>query len=69
VSRAKTAESIEMPFGMWTRLGPRMCAPHLGPRWGAHGRHLAKTTEPSMCDGDTAFLSDYLDHLLSNLSY
>ena len=23
VSPAKTAESIEMPFGLWTRIGPR----------------------------------------------
>ena len=23
VSHAKTAESIEMPFGLWTRVGPR----------------------------------------------
>ena len=23
VSPAKTAEPIEMPFGMWTRIGPR----------------------------------------------
>jgi len=23
VSRAKTAESIEMPFGVWTQVGPR----------------------------------------------
>jgi len=30
---------------------------------GAHCRHLANTTEPSMCGGNAAFLSDYFDHL------
>jgi len=33
-------------------------------RWGAHWRHLANTIEPSMCDGDSAFLSNYFDYLL-----
>ena len=31
--------------------------------WGAHSRHLANTTEPSMCGGDAA-LSNYFDDLL-----
>jgi len=31
---------------------------------GAHWRNLANTTEPSMCGGDAAFLSNYFDHLL-----
>jgi len=31
--------------------------------WGAHWRHLANTTEPSMCGGDAVFLSDYSDQL------
>jgi len=39
------AEPIETPFVLWTRVSP----------WGAHGRHLANTTEPSMCCGDAAF--------------
>jgi len=34
--------------------------------WGAHWRHLANTTEPSMCGGDAAFFSDYFDHLFRN---
>ena len=33
-------------------------------RWGsAHWRNLANTTEPSVCCGDAAFLSNYFDHL------
>ena len=31
--------------------------------WGAHWRHLANTTESSMCGGNEA-LSNYFDHLL-----
>jgi len=31
--------------------------------WDAHWRHLANTTEPSLCGGDAAFLSDYFDRL------
>jgi len=31
--------------------------------WDAHWRYLANTTEPSMCIGDAAFLSNYFDHL------
>jgi len=40
----KTAEPIEMPFGMWTQVRPRK---HdvVG---GSHWRHLANTIEPSM---------------------
>jgi len=30
---------------------------------GAHWRNLANAIEPSMCGGDTAFLSKYFDHL------
>ena len=32
--------------------------------WGAHWRHLANTTEPSVCGSDAAFLSNYFNHLL-----
>jgi len=32
VSPTKTAEPIEMPFGMWTRVGPRNYAPTWGSR-------------------------------------
>jgi len=35
------AEPIEMPFVLWTRVGPRKRV-----TWGAHWRHLANTTEP-----------------------
>ena len=53
VSCAKrTAEPIQMPFGMWIPVGPRN---HVldGVR-GAHWRHLANTTESSVCGGDAA---------------
>ena len=50
VSRAKTAEPIEMSFGTWTRVGP---SEHVLDG-GAHWRNLANTTEPSMCCGDAA---------------
>jgi len=30
---------------------------------GAHWRHLVNTTEPSMCSGDVAFLSNYFEHM------
>jgi len=47
VSSAKMAESIEMPFGLWTLSGGPMEALH----GGAHWRHLANTIEPSMFVG------------------
>jgi len=50
VSPAKTAEPIEMPFGICTRVGPMK---HVL-SGGAHRRHLANTIEPSMCGGDAA---------------
>jgi len=50
VSSAKTAEPIEMPFGIWTLVGPRKHV--LG--GDAHWRHLKNTIEPSMCGGDAA---------------
>ena len=31
---------------------------------GAHWRHLANMTEPSMFGGDAALMSNYFDHLL-----
>jgi len=46
----KTAEPITMPFGLWTRVGPRNRVLDEG----AHWRQLANTTEPSMCGGDAA---------------
>jgi len=56
----KTAEQIDMPFAIWTRVGPRK---HVLD-WGAHWCHLKNTIEPSMCGSDAAFLSNYFDHLL-----
>jgi len=61
VNPAKTAELIEMPFGLWTRVGPMNHVLHRG----AHWRNLANTTEPSMCGGEADFLSNYYDHLFS----
>jgi len=57
---AKMAERIEMSFGLWTRVGPKKHVKGGGANW----RHLANTTEPSMCVGDGGFLSNFLDHLL-----
>jgi len=60
VSPAKTTEPIEMPFVVWTQMGPRK---HVLDG-GAHWRNLTNTIEPSMWGGEAAFLSDYYDHLL-----
>jgi len=57
VSAEKKAEPIDMPFGMWTPVGPRK-------HGGAYWRHLANLTEQPVCGGDAAFLSHYSDHLL-----
>jgi len=46
VSPAKTAELIEMPFELWTRMGPRMHALH----GGAHWCNLVNTIDPSMLE-------------------
>jgi len=51
VSCAKMAEPIDMLFGLWTRVGP---GKHVL-RWGTHWRHMANTTEPSVCGGDASF--------------
>ena len=45
ISCVKTAEPIEMPFGLWTPVGPRK---HVSDG-GAHWRHLANTIELSTC--------------------
>jgi len=42
----KTAELIEMPFGLWTRVGSMK---HV-----LHGGTLVNTIEPSVCVGDAA---------------
>jgi len=50
VSPAKTAEPIEMPFAVWTRVGPMKPVLYVC----AHWRHLANTVEPSVYGGDAA---------------
>jgi len=60
VSPAKTTQPIEMPFGLWTRMGPRN-------HGGAYWRHLAYTIEPSVCGADVAFLSNY--HSCNYITY
>jgi len=44
VSLAKTVEAIEMPFALWSRVGPRKHVLHQRAYW----RHLANTIELSM---------------------
>jgi len=60
---AKTAEPIEMPFGMWIKV----CPSKYVLRRGARCRHPANKIEPSMCSGDAVFLLNYFDHLLQLL--
>jgi len=62
VSCAKLAEPIDIPFGLWTRLGPRK---HM--LYGVHIDAIWRIREPSICGGDAAFLSNYVDHLFSVL--
>ena len=49
VSPGKTAEPTEMSFGWRTQVGPRKLVLD-----GVHWRHLANTTELSMCGGNAA---------------
>jgi len=65
VSCAKTAKPKETPFGMWIRVGPRKHVLDGSEHW----RHLANTTEPSLCGGYATFLSNYFDHLLLRNAY
>jgi len=63
MSPAKTAEQIDSPVGLWTRVSRRkhkfnrirqvapMCF-----HGRAHWRHLANTIEPSVCGGDAAYV-------------
>ena len=51
VNPAKTAEPVEMPFGMWTRVGPRK---HVLD--GVYIDVLANATEPSVCGGDAPYV-------------
>ena len=47
----KTAQPIDMPFGLWTRVRQRKHVLGGGARW----RQLANTTEPSVCGGDAVY--------------
>ena len=65
---AKTAELIKMPFGLLAQMGPRnrvrwrstvakgCCYSNqfVFLYMGVHWRHLANTTEPSVCSGNAA---------------
>jgi len=73
MSFAKTAEPIDLSFGLWTpvrRMKHNFNRIHqLAPMW-THGRtycrHLVNTIEPSVCGGDVpSILSNYFEHLLS----
>jgi len=62
VSCAKTAEPVDLPFWLWTRVSRRkhkfnrirQVAP-MCPHGMAHWRHVVNTIEPSVC-GDDAVL-------------
>jgi len=59
VSCAEAAKPIDLTFGLWTRVGwrkhkfncIRQTAP-ICPQRRTHWRHLANTTEPSVCGRD-----------------
>jgi len=55
-----------MPLGIWIRVGPRKHV--LGGVHTSGWRHLMNTTEPSMCGGDAALLSNYFDHLFTGVT-
>jgi len=70
VSCVKTAEPIDLPFGLRTRVGRRKHKinriRHVAPIWPhgrAHWRRMANTIQSSVCGGDAA-LSNYFDRLL-----
>ena len=61
VSCAKIAEPIDMPFRLWTSMGPIKYVLHASANWCS----LGNTIEPSVCNSDAAaFLSNYFNHLL-----
>jgi len=64
VSCAKTAESIEVPFRMWTGVVPRKHDLDAGAH--ARRRNLANTTEPFMCCGDAALCQITLTTCFNN---
>jgi len=69
MSCAKTAELIDLPFGLWTQVGwgkhklncIRQVAP-MCPHERAYWRQLANMIELSVCSMDAA-LSNYVNHL------
>jgi len=54
VSPAKKAELIEIPFGMWSRVGPR--------KYVLEEMHIVATWRIRVSRG-VAFFSNYFDHL------
>jgi len=58
VSCAKTAEPIDLPFGLWARISKRnykfICIRQVAPVC-PYCLHLATVTEPSICGGNAAF--------------
>jgi len=55
----KKAEPIEIPFGLWIRMGPRKHAFD-----GVHTGEICQIMiELSMFGGDAAFFSNYFDHV------
>jgi len=66
VSCAKMVEPIDLPFGLWTRMGPTKhkfnripqvspMSPHRRAHHGrAHWRHVVNTIEPHVCGGYAA---------------
>jgi len=69
---ATMAEPVDLPFGLWTWVGRRkhkfnrilQVAP-VCPHGKAHWRHLANTTEPSVCGVAVVLTSNYVDHLFT----
>jgi len=73
VSCARTAEPIDLPFGLWTPVGRRKHKfsriRHVAPMCvheKAHWRHLANTVEPFVCGGDAVLCQVTLTSLLVN---
>jgi len=68
---ANTAEPIEVPFGLWTRVGRRMHKSVVFARWRQCvlvGGHVAVTCRITLNHTSTAAMrlrSNYFDHLLS----
>jgi len=54
VSPTETAEQIEVPFGVWTRVGPWNHLLDGGGRCGAHWRHLTNRIERFVRGGDAS---------------